>query len=145
VRHAGRRATDEPSAGAPGVIEAVLDASALLALLNAEPGSEAVATALPDAAISAVNLAEVVAKLTDHGLPDAAVREVVARLGLIVMPFEAADAFAAGLLQPHTRRLGLSLGDRACLALAMALDVAAYTADRSWAELDVQVEVVVIR
>ncbi|MBI2872580.1 MAG: type II toxin-antitoxin system VapC family toxin [Chloroflexi bacterium] len=111
--------------------EAVLDASALLALLNAEPGAEVVAAALPQAAISAVNLSEVVAKLADAGMPEAAVREALQGLALDVVPFDTDQAYEAGLLRSSTRGVGLSLGDRACLGLARRLNVPALTADRT--------------
>jgi PIN domain nuclease of toxin-antitoxin system len=110
---------------------AVVDASALLALLNAEPGADHVAGALPGAVVSAVNLAEVVAKLADAGVPPDEVGEIVAGLGLDVRPFDEALALATGLLRPKTRALDLSLGDRACLALGMHLSLPVVTADRA--------------
>jgi ribonuclease VapC len=111
----------------------VLDASALLALLQDEPGAERVAELLSGAAMSAVNLSEVVAKLIDHGMPAADVREALDGLPLDVHAFDREAAFAAGELRRITRGAGLSLGDKACLALAARLDVAAVTADRAWA------------
>jgi PIN domain nuclease of toxin-antitoxin system len=110
----------------------VLDASALLVLLNAEPGSEQVAKAMPGAVISAVNLAEVVGKLSEAGLPEATLREALRVLSLDVRPFAEDDAYEAGLLRAPTRRAGLSLGDRACLALAARLKLPALTTDRAW-------------
>ena len=92
--------------------EVVLDASALLALLNDEPGAELVAKSLPQAAISAVNLSEVVAKLADAGMPDEAIRDALRGLPLDVVPFDVEQAYDAGLLRSITRDVGLSLGDR---------------------------------
>ena len=123
-----------------------LDASAVLALLNQEPGAEQVADALSeDATISAVNLSEVVAKLADRGFPENEIRETLGHLSLNVTDFDPGSAFAAGLLRPTTRAAGLSLGDRACLALAGASSRTALTADRSWAALAMDVQVKTIR
>lgn len=117
------------------MLEVVLDAPALLALLHAEPGRERVAACLPGARMSAVNLAEVVAKLAEHGLLEAEIRAAIGGLGLVVVPFEGEHALQCGLLRPATRALGLSLGDRAGLALARALGLPILTADRAWGEL----------
>ena len=124
---------------------AVLDASALLALLNGEPGADVVAAHLLDGAIGAVNLSEVVARLVEAGMPEEAVRSTVGGLGLSVHEFDAEQAHRAGLLRLETRSLGLSLGDRACLALGARLEVPVLTADRSWSGLKVGVKVRVIR
>jgi len=113
----------------------VLDASALLALLQNEPGAEVVADLVPFGAMSAVNLSEVVAKLMDHGVPLEEAREALDGLPIDVHAFDRDAAFAAGALRRVTRGAGLSLGDRACLALAARLGVAAITADRAWASL----------
>jgi PIN domain nuclease of toxin-antitoxin system len=123
----------------------VLDSSALLCLLGAEAGADEVASALPDAVIGAVNLAEVIAKLRERGLSAAEVHSVLDGLPLDVRPFTASQAHATGGLRPATRHLGLSLGDRACLALAMELGAAALTADRDWLKLDLGVEVRPVR
>ena len=123
----------------------VLDSSALLCLLNDEAGAELVAAALPHAVISAVNLAEVVAKLRERGLSLHEVGEALAGLSLNVRPFAAAQAYEVGDLRPATRALGLSLGDRACLALAAELNLPALTADRDWRKLKLGVEVRMVR
>jgi len=102
------------------VSEHVLDASALLAVMFGEPGAEPILEILPGAVIGAVNLAEVVAKLQERGVPDAEIDRNIAELDLPVIPFDAGQAMSAGKLRTRTRGLGLSLGDRACLALAMA-------------------------
>jgi len=127
------------------VNKVVLDASALLALLNQEAGSEKLTPELLDAAVSsAVNLAEVQGKLVGSGLsPDDAweatlspIRETVA--------FTSDHARLAGDLVAQTRALGLSLGDRACLALGLALKAPVYTADKSWKSLKVGVRIHII-
>lgn len=124
----------------------VLDASALLAFLNAEPGSVVVATALRQgAAISAVNLSEVVAKLSDDGMTPVAIHGALGAVHLTVIDFDANLAYQTGLLRPATRHAGLSLGDRACLALAQHLGVPALTTDRQWQSLSLGVPVRLIR
>jgi ribonuclease VapC len=123
----------------------VLDASALLALLWSEPGSEAVAAVIEDAAVSAVNWAEIISKLQERGIDLDVARPMLNELPAAVLPFDREQAEAAGALRMETRHLGLSIGDRACLALAAQLAVPAYTADRAWARLEIGVEVVVVR
>ena len=123
----------------------VLDASALLAVIEDEPGAETVEDTLADSAISAVNFSEVVAKLVDRGFGNEAVVARMNAFSLAVHAFDAAQAWRAGLLRRETRARGLSLGDRACLALAEALEAPAMTMDRSWAALDLEVQVIVPR
>lgn len=125
--------------------EHVLDASALLAVMLGERGAEQVLEILHGSVIGAVNLAEVVAKLQERGVPDAEIGRSVDEIGLPVIPFDEAQAMAAGKLRGSTRSLGLSLGDRACVALASARGVPAVTTDRSWSALDIGVKVVFAR
>ncbi len=110
----------------------VLDASAVLALLFEEPGAEVVRAQLRTGVIGAANLAEVLAKLSDHGLPAVEAARAVTILGLEVAPMTEAQAGRSAELRPMTRAVGLSLGDRACLALAAELGAPALTADRGW-------------
>jgi PIN domain nuclease of toxin-antitoxin system len=116
----------------------VLDASALLAHLRDEPGADVVAEAIASGAvISTVNLAEVFSRVADRGEDPAKLAAELTQSGLLdgaitVEPFTAADAIDAGRLRPLTRDAGLSLGDRACLALARRLDAPALTADTDW-------------
>jgi len=128
------------------VSERILDASALLALLNEEQGSELVSAALIDGAVmSTVNLSEVVAKLSDGGMPASAIDEVLASLSLDVVDFSRDQARRAGLLRPSTRNAGLSLGDRACLTLALDRRQLVLTTDRTWASLAIDVEIQLVR
>jgi len=118
----------------------VFDASAALAIVFAEPGSEQAERRLEDgdAVISSVNQAEVVARLLERGMPEAEADVVCDALRLQVLPFTAAQARASGRLRPATRTLGLSLGDRCCLALALAQvhrGAQVVTADRLWKDL----------
>jgi ribonuclease VapC len=116
----------------------VLDASALLAHLRDEPGADVAAEAIASGAvISTVNLAEVFSRVADRGGDPAKLAAELTQIGLLdgaiaVAPFTAADAIDAGRLRPLTRDAGLSLGDRACLALARRLDAPALTADADW-------------
>ena len=123
----------------------VLDASALLALLHDEPGGESVRPLLPAAVMSSVNWAEVVQKCVARGVDVDGLRSDLGSLGLQVWPFNADDAEASGRLWSTTKALGLSLGDRACLALGQRLSLPVLTADRAWGSLNVDFPVQIIR
>lgn len=123
----------------------VLDASVLLAIILGEIGAADAKPWLANACIGAVNLSEVVARLADLGFTAEFIDEGLAELDLDIRPFDRAQAERAGLLRPQTRRLGLSFGDRACLALAAELERVAVTADRAWTGLDIGVEIELIR
>ena len=123
----------------------VLDASALLAWLFDEPGTEVVDPLLSVAALSTVNLAEVWQKLDQHGVDAGRALRRVRLLGVRTEPFADEDAALAARLWRDGRRVGLSLGDRCCLALAGRLGTTALTADRSWADLGLPVDVRIIR
>jgi PIN domain nuclease of toxin-antitoxin system len=124
----------------------VLDASAVLALLNNEPGADKLTPELLSNAIcSTVNLAEVQTKLvSEGGSPDEAWEDTLSPIRE-VMPLTAEQARIAGSLVAQTRALGLSLGDRACLALGLALKAPVYTADKSWKNLKLGVRIHVVR
>lgn len=125
--------------------DAVIDASAVMAVLRGEAGADSVESYLPVGVISAVNVAEVVSRLIDFGAaPDVALRALDG-LQVSILPFDTATALEAGVLRQSTRARGLSLGDRACIATAKLLGTPVVTADRAWAELDLGVEVVLIR
>ena len=125
--------------------EAVLDASAMLALVNGEAGSERVAPMIPRAIMSTVNMAEVVGKLADARLPGDAIRSVIVGLGIRIVPFDDAQAFAVGMLRSRLDRSGLSLADLCCLTLAAKLGAPAVTADKAWQDVDAGVEIVTTR
>lgn len=125
--------------------EAVLDASVLLAVINGEAGSETLYPYLADGLVSTVNLAEVAARLADYGMPPEQARQAIAYLGVETVPFTEDHALASGALRETTRAAGLSLGDRACLALARAHNLPAFTADRAWDGLDTGVEIRLLR
>ena len=123
----------------------VLDASALLALLKGEAGWEIVAAYLPFSTMSAVNVSEAVAKSVENGADPVIVRERILDKEMTILPFEQEDAFTAGNLRAVTRELGLSFGDRACLALAQRLNMPVLTSDLAWHGLDIGVELIFIR
>jgi ribonuclease VapC len=123
----------------------VADASAILAALKNEAFSNVHPRRLVGATISAVNVCEVLSKLHDDGLNDAQAQAAVSTLDLRVVPFDGPQARAAAGLRSLTRHTGLSLGDRACLALGDRLGCPVVTADRIWASLNVGVEIFVIR
>ncbi|MGH9657267.1 MAG: type II toxin-antitoxin system VapC family toxin [Bryobacteraceae bacterium] len=123
----------------------VLDASVVLALVNREAGYQRMTEFLLTGAISSVNLSEVAAKLCERGLSDAVVQRDLSSLGLEVVEFDAALAFRAAALRPLTRKAGLSLADRACLATAAALDRPALTLDRTWSRVPAGVEIRMLR
>ncbi len=124
----------------------VLDASAILAVIGGEPGAEKLTPDLLARAVgSAVNLAEVQAKLVSRGWSSEQAWEDATSPVREVLAFDAAQAKVAGDLVTQTRPLGLSLGDRACLALGIALNLPVYTAERAWRKLKVGVRVQVIR
>ena len=124
---------------------AVLDASALLALINGEAGGERVADALPGACISAVNWSEVAGKLVDRGVPEADVDSHLGGLEIDVIGFDRTFALAAAALRRLVPR-SLSLGDRACLALGVATGATVLTADSHWRVVQVEgVTIVTIR
>lgn len=129
----------------------VLDASALLAYLRDEPGADVVADAIAGgASLSTVNLAEVLSRVAAHGRDPARLVEQMTDRGLLsgaitVEPFTTDDATEVAFLRAPTKAAGLSLADRACLALARRLEIPALTADGAWATLDVDVELRQIR
>lgn len=117
----------------------------MLALILEEPGAEAVEQVSEDAALSAVNWAEVWQVADAAGVRSDELRSRVIAYGVSIVTFDLDDAEHAGDLHRETRAKGLSLADRACLALAARLGVPAVTADRAWVDLDVGVEIVCIR
>ena len=123
----------------------VLDASALLCLLNDEPGADRVAGVLARSLIGATNLAEVVSKLRERGLSLDEVKEALGGLHLDIRPLTQSQAMLIGDLRPATRPLGLSLGDRACLALAIVLGAEIYTTDAALTEADVAITATNVR
>ncbi len=122
-----------------------LDASALLAFLFREAGHEHVAPQLEECCISTVNLAEVIGRFVRDGHDGPIVLRKLSSTRMELVPFSSEHAALAGMLLPATQPLGLSLGDRACLALALSRGIPAYTADRAWLQLDIGVVIHAIR
>ncbi len=123
----------------------VLDASAILALYFAEPTADAVAGIVAGSLVSSVNYSEVIGKALDRGDAFEAALRKLAAMDFVVIAHDEGLARRTGELQPVTKRWGLSLGDRACLALAEREGLHAYTLDRSWAKLPLGVEIIVLK
>jgi ribonuclease VapC len=123
----------------------VLDSSAVMAVMFDEPGQERVLATLPGALLSTVNLAEIITKLTIRGVNAQTAENAVRRLGVEVADFTAAHARIVGHLRPLTKSAGLSLGDRACIALGMAQQAEILTTDRAWATVQIPVTISLIR
>lgn len=117
----------------------------MLAFLFGEQGGEEVERVIDRAAISAINLSEVVAKQVDRGVSAEIIKLNLADADLTVLPFDAAMAVQAGELREATRAAGLSLADRACLATALSTRLDIMTADRAWGALDIGVTIQIIR
>jgi PIN domain nuclease of toxin-antitoxin system len=123
----------------------VLDASALLALLQKEPGGEVVAATLHDACVSTVNWSEVLQKALVQGIDTTDMQIEFESLGVRFIPFSCSHSELAAQLWSQTKALGLSLDDRACLALAIDQKAIALTADRVWANLQIGVDIQLVR
>jgi ribonuclease VapC len=123
----------------------ILDTSALLAYVNGEQGAELVASLIGEAAISSVNFAEAVSKLVSKGATLDLARAALGVADIDVIDFDRDLAEQTGALIAKTKRSGLSLGDRACLALAARERVPALTGDRAWANLDLDIDVRLFR
>ncbi len=123
----------------------VLDSSAILAILFSEPGRERVVEVLDDSVVSSVNLAEVITKLIEAGYSDEQAERSVDAFLPIAADLNASIAIEAGLLRRSTKKQGLSLGDRCCLATAKQFGATALTADRNWVDIDLPCKVELIR
>jgi len=126
-------------------VRLVLDASAVLAWLHEEPGGEQVSDHLSDACISSVNWSEVVQKSLARKADIEGMREEFIAIGLSIEPFDASQAEIAGRLWNSTRKHGMSLGDRACLALAKEKSLPVLTADRVWKQLKLGLDIRLLR
>lgn len=125
--------------------EYVLDSSALLAIIHEETGADVVEKVLSKCVVSAVNLSETIGKLAIDGVPLPEALNIVSDMVQSIIPFDTEIALIAARLMPNTRALGLSLGDRACLATAEHLKMGAVTADKAWGKLREPIKVKIIR
>lgn len=125
--------------------EFVLDSSAILAVIEHETGWDYVMPLLDHSSVSSVNVAEVITRMIDRGMTRDDAFASFDSLDLVIEDFDTMDAVATGALRTATRHLGLSLGDRACLALAGRLGAVAVTADKAWAREKLPVAVKLIR
>ncbi len=125
--------------------EHVVDSSVVIALLNQEPGSEAVPELLRNALLSAVNLAEVITKLAEWEFTPEEIADALTQVTCDIVAFDDPMALDAGLLHAVTRGRNISLGDRCCLALAMQTGLPVVTADRAWANLGLDLDIRLLR
>lgn len=123
----------------------VLDASAVLAIVLDEPGADIVLPHVRGAMLSAVNLVEVIQRMAAYRVGSGDTLQQLARLEVEVASFDQAQAEIVASLRDKTRHKGISLADRACIALARAHKLPVYTADRIWTEIDHGVQIVLIR
>jgi PIN domain nuclease of toxin-antitoxin system len=129
----------------PSSIAVVFDASAVLAMALREPGHQSLLRLERVILVSTVNLAEVRSRLWDKEESETVIDEMLGRIDMSVVTFDAEQAKLAADLRPQTRRFGLSLGDRACLALGIVRKAIVYTADRAWSKLDLPIEIKLVR
>lgn len=125
--------------------EGVFDASVILAIIQQEPGYEEFLDMAFGGLTSTVNLAEARGKLSDRGLDRKAIDEAIGYINLSPIAFDEEQAQISSDLRPSTKMAGLSLADRACIALAVQRSAIVYTADQVWAEVKVPVEIKLIR
>jgi len=123
----------------------VLDASAVVALLYGEPGAKRVEEVIADSLIGAANFSEAMSIVALRNSDTDAAAALLANLGMTIVPVTESQAMAAANLHIRTKKFGLSLGDRLCLALAFEAGLAAITSDKIWANLDLGVEIRIIR
>lgn len=123
----------------------VLDASALLAYLHDEPGGATVSGVLDGACVSSVNWSEVLQKALQRKVDIQGMQQEFSDIGLRFEPFTSHQAEIAAHLWPSARHLGLSLADRACLALAMEKKLPVLTADQAWGRLKLDLDIQVVR
>jgi PIN domain nuclease of toxin-antitoxin system len=127
------------------VTDAVLDASAILAVIRGEAGSDVVIPVMVGANVSAVTLAEVVSILARDGFSDSEIEWILSPFALVVVDLDKTQAMIAGQMAAKAKPFGLSLGDRCCLALAIQRGWPVYTADRIWTRAGLDADIRLIR
>ena len=123
----------------------VLDASAMMAVVNDEVGSDEVLPYLKQGVMSAVNFSEAIHCLNRIAIPTPEARQIIKDLLVEIMPYDEEQACLTAEFKLMTKKKGLSLGDCACLALAKRLNVSVVTADKVWSQLDLKVKVILLR
>ena len=126
-------------------VSAVFDASALLAVMLGEPGSEIVLAEIRRGLVSTVNVVEVIQRMADHGIDSKETLKQLSRLEIEIVPFDLDQAAVVASLRPATRHKGVSLADRACLALGINRGLPVFTTDRIWTELALPLDIRLIR
>jgi PIN domain nuclease of toxin-antitoxin system len=123
----------------------LLDTSAIIALLRKEPGYEILEDLIANSSISSVNLSELVAVLARSGITETEIDEIITDLVPEIIPFSENLAIQAGKLTNQTKGLGLSLGDRACIATGIHHNMTIYTTDKIWQELKAPADIILVR
>ena len=124
----------------------LLDASAILALIQGEPGYLILEDVIAHSICSSVNISEVVSVLTRTGVPQDKIEDIIKNCIPEIIPFSVSEAMLAGTLIDKTKSYGLSLGDRACIATAILHKIPVYTTDQIWKKLDLpNLQVIVVR
>jgi len=127
------------------VSEFVLDASALIALINSEKGCDQVEQYINKSCISSVNISEVAGILHDILIPETEIETILGKLITNIIPFDEQHAYETAKLKSKTKKYGLSFGDRACLSLGIIKKLPVITADKIWNSLEIGVKVIMIR
>jgi len=123
----------------------LLDTSAIIALLRKEPGYEILEEVIANSAISTVSLGELVSVLSRSNIIENEIDEIIKDLVPEIIPFTEDIAINTGKLIKQTKKLGLSLGDRACIATEIYHNMSVYTTDKIWKELKTSAEIIVVR
>jgi PIN domain nuclease of toxin-antitoxin system len=125
--------------------KALLDMSAIIALLKKEPGYELLEEVIASSAVSAVNLSELVSVLIRAGIEESEVDEIIKDIVPEIIPFSDDIAVNSGKLIKQTKEFGLSLGDRACVATGIHYNIPIYTTDKVWKRIKAQANIIIIR
>ena len=125
--------------------DVVFDASALLTLLNGEKGCEIILDYISNAVINTVNFSEAITKLSEFDIPENDIKLIFDLLNIRIIDFNQELAYKTGLLRNLTRKKGLSLGDRACIATGIINHLPVITADNSWKDLNLNLNIIYIR
>lgn len=123
----------------------VIDASALLAMLWNEDGAKIVEDNIENSILSSVNLAEIYSKMSDRNIDINQAKQLLESLGFGIFNFDSNQALLCAKLRINTKEFGLSLGDRACMALAIQENLPIITADRIWLKVDIGLKIISIR
>lgn len=118
--------------------QALLDTSAVIAILKKEPGYKILEDIIANSSISSVNLSEFISVLARASIPTNEIDKIIIDIIPEIIPFSEDIAIESGKLTNYTKKYGLSLGDRACIATGIYHNMIIYTADKIWSELEIK-------